>query len=35
LALLDPSEGRDLVAQERIRVLVYDPEEEIIVRWIE
>jgi hypothetical protein len=33
--VLDLAEGRDLVATERIRIVVYNPAEEAIVRWIE
>lgn len=34
-ALLDTAPGRDLVATYRLRLLTYDPANEVITRWIE
>ena len=33
--LLDIAEGRDLVAEERLKLLVYDAEKELILQWME
>ena len=33
--LLDIAEGRDLVADEGLKVLVYDAEAEVVLRWME
>jgi hypothetical protein len=34
-ALFDTAPGRDLVAVQQLRLLVFDPDEGVIVRWIE
>jgi len=34
-SVFDVSEGRDLIAAEELRLLVFDPPKEVITRWIE
>ena len=34
-SLFDPADGRDLVAEHAIRLLVFGPDQEVILRWIE
>jgi hypothetical protein len=34
-SVFDPADGRDLVADQNLRLIVCDPDEETIVRWIE
>jgi hypothetical protein len=33
--VFDPADGRDLVAEEEVRLVVFDPQPEVILRWIE
>ena len=35
LSLFDPADGRDLVAEQGIRLLVFGPDQGVILRWIE
>lgn len=35
ISVFDGSEGRDLVAAQNVRLLVFDPTKEVIVRWID
>lgn len=34
-SLFDEADGRDLVTSRGIRLIVFDPEQEVILRWIE
>jgi hypothetical protein len=34
-AVFDPADGRDLVAEEEIRLIVFDPVPEVLIQWIE
>jgi len=34
-ALFDTAPGRDLVAVQELRLVVFEPDEGVIVRWIE
>lgn len=33
-AVFDVADGRHLVDREQVRILVFDPESEVILRWI-
>ena len=34
-SLFNEADGRDLVTSRGIRLIVFDPEQEVILRWIE
>jgi XisH protein len=34
-AVFDPGDGRDLVVEEELQLIVFDPQPEVILEWIE
>jgi hypothetical protein len=35
IAVFDEPEGRDLIAAQKLRLLVFDPVQEVVVQWIQ